>query len=201
VSGPGIGPPGGFWVALPEGWVSIDVDPSTSAASTRKLVEAAAQNDETIRSQQVPIEQLITQMTADAAANGVCFVACYFQVFENDLPVQASLTVAFHAIDGANDPGSMLAELGGSGGRRVDLIDLDAGAAVRRRGRRSRLFPGAEEPVEFMSHQYFLRVPGTGDQIALLSFATPTLALEEELGELFESMAKSFTFTWPGSDG
>lgn len=200
MSGAGSGRPGGFWVALPEGWVSIDVDPSTSAASTRKLVEAAAANDETVRSQQVAIEQLIAQMTVDAAASGVCFLACYFQIFDENFPVQASLTIGFHDVDGANDPASMLGELGGDG-RWVDLVTLDAGEAVRRRGRRSRLFPGAEKPVEFASHQYFLRVPGTTDQVALLTFATPTLALEEDLGELFESMARSFTYTWPGAGG
>jgi len=190
--------PGGFWVALPEGWVSLDVDPSTSPASTRKLVDAAAANDETVRSHRAAIEQLITQMAADAAAADVCFVACYFQVFDERLPVQASLTVAFHTLDGANDPESMLGELGGSDGRRVDSVELDAGMAIRRRGRRSRLFPGAEQPVEFVSHQYFLRVPNTTDRIALLTFATPTLPLEDDLGDLFESMAQSFTFTWPG---
>jgi hypothetical protein len=185
---------------LPEGWVSLDVDPSTSRASTRKLVEAAAANDETVRSNKVVVEQLIAQMTADAAAAGVCFVACYFQMFEENFPVQASLTIGFHDVDGANDPGSMVSELG-AGDRRVDIVALDAGEAVRRRGRRRRLFPGAEEPVEFASHQYFLRVPSTADQVALLSFATPTLALDEDLGGLFESMAQSFTFTWAESSG
>ena len=196
----GRGAPGGFWVPLPESWVSIDVDPSTSPASTRKLVEAAAANDETVRAQRAAIEQLITQMTADASAAGVCFVACYFQVYD-DFPVQASMTVAFHTIDGRNDPGSMLADLGGSDGRVVDLVELDSGPAVRRRGRRSRLFPGAEEPVEFVSHQYFVRVPSTADRVALLSFATPTLAVEDDLGDLFESMARSFMFTWSGGAG
>ena len=135
----GRGALGGFWVPLPEGWVSIDVDPSTSILSTRKLVEAAAADDE--------------------------------------------------------------ADLGGSDGRVVDLVELDSGPAVRRRGRRSRLFPGAEEPVEFVSHQYFVRVPSTADRVALLSFATPTLAVEDDLGDLFESMARSFMFTWSGGAG
>ena len=188
------GPPTGFWVALPDGWLSVDVDPSTSAGSTRKLVEAAARNDETVRARRNQIEQMIGQVTADAAASGVVFCACYFEVFEDDYPVQASLTVAFHAIDGSNHPGSMLAELGGPG-RRVEMVDLDSGQAVRQSGRSLRALPGLEEPLEFLSHQYYLRVPGTTDRIALLSFASPSVALEEELAELFESMARSFSFT------
>ena len=191
-------PPTGFWLALPDGWVSLDVDATTSPESTRKLVEAAAANDETVRAQRGAIEQMITQIAADAAASGVSFCACYFQVFENNLPVQASLTIGFHDVDGSNQPGSMLSELGGAG-RRIEMVELDEGPVVRRSGRRTRAFPGMEEPLEFVSHQYFVPLPNTTDRVALLSFATPTLPLESELGDLFESMARSFMFTWPSA--
>lgn len=193
---PPIESPSGFWVALPDGWVGLDVDPKTSAASARKLVEQAARKDETIRANKVPLEQMLAQVTADAAASGVVFCACYFQVFDEETAVQASLTVGFHSGDG-NDPASILGGLDDSDGRRLEVVDLEAGSAVRRAGRGRKAFPGLEEPVEFISHQYFLRVPNTSDRIALMSFASPSVAFEEELADLFESMAQSFDFTWP----
>ena len=187
--------PSGFWVALPDGWVGLDADPKTSAASARRLVEQAARRDETIRANKVPLEQMLAQVAADAAASGVVFCACYFQVFDEQTAVQASLTVGFHTGEG-NDLASILGGLDDSDGRRLDVVELEAGSAVRRTGRGERAFPGLEEPVEFVSHQYFLRVPNTTDRVALMSFASPSVAFEDELAELFESMAQSFEFTW-----
>jgi hypothetical protein len=187
--------PTGFWIALPEGWVSLDINPETSAATARQLVEAAARNDKTVRENQVAIEQTLAQLASDAAATGVQFCACYFQVFD-EVPVQASVTVAIHTLE-ANDPGAMVRELTAGGtGRSVDVVDLEAGRAVRRAGRRREVLPGMDEPVEFFGCQYYVPVPSTTNQIALLSFATPTLAVEEDMGDLFASMAGTFTFTW-----
>jgi hypothetical protein len=193
----GTGPPTGFFVALPDGWVSLDVDPSTSADSVRRLVSAAARNDDNVARNRVAIEQLLTQVTSEAAASGVQFCACWFQLMEGGLPVQASLTVGFHGLDGPNDPAAMLRELIEPGtDRRIDQIELDSGPAIRRSGRRRQAFSGMDEPVEFFGCQFYVPVPGSPNRIGLLSFATPTLALEEELGDLFDSMAKSFVFTW-----
>lgn len=200
MTGPGAdtsGPPTGFWVAVPEGWISLDVDPETSAESARKLAEAAVAGDPSIRDQQGAIAQLLTRLTRNAAESGVRFCACFFQVFDEQLPVQASLTVAFHALDSSNNPAAMLEDLRGEG-RRIEMVDLDAGQAVRRSGRRREQMPDSEEPVEFLSCQYYIKLPATTDRIALLTFASPTVALEDDLLALFESMAGSFAFTWDG---
>jgi len=195
--GAGSGPPTGFWTALPEGWISLDVEPSTSAETARKLAEAAAAAEPTLRDQEGAIAQMLTQLTRNAAESGVRFCACFFQVYEEQLPVQASLTVAFHTLDSSNDPGAMLEDLQGLG-RRIDIVDLDAGQAVRRAGRRREALPGADEPVEFLSCQYYIKLPATTDRIALLTFTSPTIALEDDLLPLFEAMARSFAFTWDG---
>jgi hypothetical protein len=191
----GSGPPSGFWIAVPEGWISLDVDPDTSAESARKLAEAAVAGEPSIRDQEGTIAQLLTQLTRNAAESGVRFCACWFQVFEEQLPVQASLTVAFHTLDSSNDPTTMQEDLRGEG-RRIEMVDLEAGTAVRRSGRRREPMPGSEEPVEFLSCQYYIKVPATTDRIALLTFTSPTVVLEDELLNLFEATARSFAFTW-----
>jgi hypothetical protein len=192
---PPSAPPTGFWIALPDGWVSLDVDPRTSQESARKLAEGAAGRSEVGEAERAAIERLLVQLSQDAAASGVRFCACYFDLVEDQLPVQASLTVAFHTIDTPNDPAGMLNDLEGPG-RRLELVELDGGTAVRGSGRRCEAVPGTEETVEFLSCQFYIRLPGTTDQIALLTFASPTVVLEEDLLALFDSMAKSFAFTW-----
>jgi hypothetical protein len=196
------GAPTGFWVALPDGWVGLDVDPKTSAASARQLVEAAARKDETIRQNRVALEQMMRHMAADAADSGAVFCACYFQAFDESTAVQASFTVGFHSAGDSSDPAAMLGDLDDGSGRRLEIVDLEAGSAVRRTGRGRKAFPGMDQPVEFLSHQYFVPVPNAADRVALLTFASPSVSFEEELGDLFESMARGFEFTWrTGRDG
>lgn len=126
---------------------------------------------------------------------GLAYQARLVGAAAGDAPVEATLAVVFQTLDGVNDPQAMLAELvaGGRAGE-VELVELTSGPAVRRMGRH-REGPGEGGEVrEAAGRQYYLRVPGTGDQIAILSFATPTLAEEERLGEVFEAMAQ--TFAW-----
>ncbi|MGH8906306.1 MAG: hypothetical protein ACRD0K_07290 [Egibacteraceae bacterium] len=193
----GQGPPSGFWIALPAGWVSLDVDPATSAASARKLVEAAARGDETVRANRAAVERTLVGLTSGAAASGVSLCACYYEAFEDQLAVQASLTVAIHALDQANDPAAMVGDLAsGETSRCVEVVDLGAGPVVRRAGRRGQALPGTDESLEFVVRQYYVPVPGTSDRVALLSFASPALVVEDDLVALFDSMAGSFVFTW-----
>lgn len=109
---------------------------------------------------------------------------------------EATLAVVFQTVDGSNDPEVMYAELvGGSLAGDVELVDLATEPAVRRVGRHRETPGDGTEPREAAGRQYYLRVPGTDDQIAVLSFVTPSLEHEERLGELFEAMAKTFVWT------
>ena len=101
---------------------------------------------------------------------------------DGEAPVEATMAVAFQTIEGSNEPHAMLGELVAVGrAGEVELVELSSGPAVRR-----------VRPAE--GRQYYLRVPGTDDQIAVLSFATGTPAEEERLGDVFEALAQ--TFTW-----
>lgn len=117
----------------------------------------------------------------DGAPEGLAYVARLIES-EGQAPMEATMAVAFQTIEGSNEPRAMLGELVAAGrAGEVELVELSSGPAVRR-----------VRPAE--GRQYYLRVPGTDDQIAVLSFATGTPAEEERLGEVFEAMAH--TFTW-----
>ncbi|MDQ3945224.1 MAG: hypothetical protein M3357_08785 [Actinomycetota bacterium] len=109
---------------------------------------------------------------------------------------EATLAVVFQTVAGSNDPQAMYAELvdGGLAGE-VELLDLATGPAVRRVGRHREVPEDGTEPREAAGRQYYLRVPGTDDQIVVLSFVTPTVEHEERLGALFEAMAGTFIWT------
>ncbi|MGH8999351.1 MAG: hypothetical protein ACRDY7_08170 [Acidimicrobiia bacterium] len=185
----------GFWLALPPGWVSLDVDPSTSTSTIRRMVAAAAEADETVAANREELEGMLIDAARDCATSGVLYCAAYFEPFE-DMAVQASLAVAVHAAVEGTDFGRMATELAdGEGGRTIEVVDLDAGGAVKRSGRRRTRFPGTEEPLELLTHQFFIPVPGTTDLLAVVAFASPTLGLEADLVALFDAIADSFAFT------
>jgi hypothetical protein len=185
----------GFWMALPPGWVSLDVDPSTSAATIRRMVALAAEADETVAENRESLERMLIDAARDCATSGVLYCAAYFEPFEN-LPVQASVTVAVYAATDGTDFSRMATELAdGEGGRTITVVDLDAGRAVKRSGHRNTRFPGTDEPLELVTHQFFIPVPDTGNLLAVVAFATPTLALEDDMVALFDAIAESFAFT------
>lgn len=189
------GAPSGFWLALPSGWVSFDVDPTTSATSARRVVAAAADADEAVAANREALERILAGAAREAAAAGVRYCAAYYERFD-DLAVQASLSVAIHAAAEGTDFGRMVSELGdGEGGRTIEVVELEAGRAVKRSGRRHTKFPGTEHPLELLTHQYFLPVPGTADRLTTVAFSSPTLSLEDDLIALFDTIAESFAFT------
>jgi hypothetical protein len=125
----------------------------------------------------------------------VLYCAAYFEPFE-DMAVQASITVAVYAATDGTDFSRMATELAdGEAGRIISVVDLDAGRAVKRSGHRHTRFPGTEEPLELLTHQFFIPVPDTPNLLAVIAFASPTLALEDDLIALFDTIADSFAFT------
>jgi hypothetical protein len=127
---------------------------------------------------------------------GLAYQARMVVPHEGEPPAEATLAVVFQTVVGSNEPQAMYAELvdGGLAGE-VELVDLAAGPAVRRVGRHREVPEDGTGPRETAGWQYYLRVPGTDDQITVLSFATPTLEHEERLGALFEAMAGAFIWT------
>ena len=195
-TGPPPARPTGFWIALPEGWVSIDVDPATAVRSAARLLDQLPPGG---REHRADARRLLEQLAADSATAGVTFCACLATVVEGTLPLLASLTISVNGLDGAgNGPELVRASLAAAepGGRTVDVVDLGAGPAVRRSGRLRLGRPGTDEVVTLVSRQFYVPVPGTLAEVALLAFASPTLELEAELGELFDGMAATFAFTW-----
>lgn len=185
----------GFWMALPPGWVSLDVDPSTSTATIRRMVGLAAEADETVAANLESLERMLIDAARDCATSGVLYCAAYFEPFE-DLPVQASVTVAVYAATDGTDFSRMATELAdGEGERTISVVDLDVGRAVKRSGHRHTRFPGTDEPLELLTHQFFIPVPDTPNLLAVIAFASPNLVLEDDMVALFDAIAESFAFT------
>jgi hypothetical protein len=175
--------------------VSLDVDPATSTSTIRRMVAIAAEADATVAENRETLERMLIDAARDCAASGVLYCAAYFEPFE-DMAVQASLTVAVYAAADGTDFSRMATELADDeGDRAISVVDLDTGRAVKRSGHRHTRFPGTDEPLELVTHQFFIPVPDTPNLLAVVAFATPTLALEGDLIALFDAIADTFAFT------
>ncbi|MGH2719944.1 MAG: hypothetical protein ACRDJU_15395 [Actinomycetota bacterium] len=195
--------PSGFWIALPEGWVGLDVDPATAAPALSQALDLAAARDPSVTQHRAATEQLLAELLDAARRAGVRFIACYLRVFEHTLPVQASLTVSINDVGQSSDPANILngLEADQRWGKRLAtaIVDLPAGKAVRRAGLKRSPPPGqpGAQPVELLSREFFVPLPGAAEEIAVVSFASPTLVLSDDLNRLFDSMASTFAFTRP----
>jgi hypothetical protein len=131
------------------------------------------------------------------AAPGVAYQAALLSRSDGSdrAQVEASLAIVFQTVAGSNDPSALLEQLAGAGdGVDAELVDLPAGPAVRRSGRRSDGPANGGTPGESFARQYYVPVPGTTDQVAVLSFATSP-DREAEMSVVFDRVARAFTFT------
>jgi len=201
---PAEGPPTGYWIALPDGWVTLDL--RKDAAQLRQGLSLAASLAPGLDIHLPQLERMLTTAAADAQRAGVGFTAILTKPLEDDFVLQASLSISGHALGaelGArNDPGSVRRALAGMGpDRDISMFDLPAGAAVRRTATALHPLPGSETEMRMLSDQWYLPIPATTAGIVQLAFGSPTLVLTDELLTLFAAMAASFRFTWKAVPG
>jgi hypothetical protein len=186
----------GFWIVLPNGWVTVDVNPRTAPRTHRRLLRSLASAEPGLAAYRPRLEADLNRLAKECAEQGVQFAASFIALVDGELPMNASLNIATYRTD-LNHPDMMFASLAdGEFKHAVDLFELDDGRAVRVRGRDKLRYPGADEDVEVVSRQYHVPMPGTHERVALLTFTTSSLAFEEGFAELFDTMAATFRFTY-----
>lgn len=188
--------PDGFWLALPEGWFILDLDPRTAEAGIDQLLASRVAADPTLAPEVGELKQVLLRTAAEAEKAGIEFTACYAASIDEQLLVTASLGVVVHTIGEQVSLQAIregLVERGA--GSRLSTVETSAGPAVKVRDRSKIPVPGTDQQLEVALRHYYVPVPG-GHRIALLSFSTPTLALENDLDQLFDAMVGSFQFTW-----
>ena len=183
----------GYRLALPSGWLAVDVDPQTSPRKIRKLIEAAAARDDEIRANAQRMERLLLDMVRDADAAGVRSCACMYSDVDG-VALQASLTIGVVDLGGAAAGAwDILGELTADDpGAVISIIELPTGTAVRRYKRGHQSIGGTG--IEFVSWQFYLPVPGDATSLILMTCTSPNTQFEAELEGLFESVVSSFEF-------
>lgn len=189
----------GFRILLPAKWVEIDLDPGSSAAALRAIVEERGGAARTAGATEEDLLGLLEGVAAAARATGASYAAFYSDVF-GDRVISASLIAGMVSGAGAPppreaDPASAAAAL-----RQLlapdgdaEIRDLPAGRAVRVQRRQDVPAPGGQLiPVENV--QWLIPTPGL-EGVCLLEFNTPAVALAGSFSQLFDAIAGSLTWT------
>jgi hypothetical protein len=190
------GEPSGFWIVLPNGWVTIDVDPRTAPRTHRRLLRTMVKAEPGLAAHRTRLEADLNRLSRECAEQGVQFAASFIALVDGDLPMNASLNIATYRTDLNHVDVLQAGLLDAEFRHAVDIFELDDGRAVRVRGRDKLRYPGAEDDVEVASRQFHVPVPGSNGRVALLTFTTSSLAFEQGFAELFDTMATTFRFTY-----
>lgn len=203
---PAVVVPMGFRLPTPGNWFDLDLDPGTRNQSIAAMVDArVAQSPAAVHNRQVLV-RLLRRTAREAEQGGMVFASMMSEVAEG-VPVSASATVTLRTATAPNglgpisDPGDVAGYLRsddeGIGGQQgeVRVVDIPAGRAVRLQGIQEGDVSGLASGVVTLVVQYFIPVPGT-PSLAVLTFATPTLALAEPFIGLFDAMAENFSYEW-----
>jgi hypothetical protein len=190
----------GLTFAVPESWYRWDPDDPVAAAS-RDIDARIAGWPEL-----APVRQMLLRLLIDIwddAADQEAVAAAALVEPAPDAALVASLVVVEARRDHPDDEDAEIAALldllrGDSPfdirPRTVDSVDLPAGRAVRlvRLARTDGAEPGETEvAVEMVQH--WLPVPGEGTMVVLAG-STPCLHVADELGEAFDTIARSVEF-------
>lgn len=185
-------------VAVPPGWLVLDLDPATQEATHGAALDERAGTNPTIAPRRAELLELLRDMAQAQVAAGVTFSAYLTDDRRGGL-VGANISVAFQGAGGPFDADSLAGVLAASAdgeGTAVDLLDLTVGRAVRLRGRRTTTL--GDQPLPVALAQVWFAGP-VDSTLGVLTATTPALELADELTAVATEVAQ--TIWYDGSAG
>lgn len=197
--------PAGFAVRLPETWVEIDIWRATRTGDLARLVDARIADLPALAPHRGALLKALREAAGAAERQGAVFCAAVADAVPAGGVLTATLMV--FQTDPAPDPvhdtveviaGQVTAVAPAEDSpywRRVDIVDLPSGRAVRVVGVEAAEARG-DAPLLGVVMQTLVPVPG--DQGVLnMVLSSPQTELAEPLLDLFDAI--STTLTWPAS--
>lgn len=192
---------GGTWrwtLLLPPNWSTLPIDPGAGRAAVTKLLDRQLGHlprDRVVRLRR-QLETELRGLVAQARDSGAGTLHAHFALMRG-LPVSATCTVAL--LRGGPDDPRLIEVLTTALAQDDGVVEVDvrpvAGlAAVRRRRRRALPVEGAGRTVANTLVDWAVPLPD-GDGALVLSFATVTEPVADELVELFDAIAQSLELT------
>ncbi|TYB69893.1 hypothetical protein FXF51_06990 [Nonomuraea sp. PA05] len=193
--------PFGFTVRVPDSWYEFDVWRAGRTGDLARLVDARVAATPELAPHRAVLLKVLREVAELATRHGAVFGAAMTDHLEDAGTVLATLMVLHTR--GRSDPGGNTVEAiasgvvavpptpGTPGWRAVEIVELDAGRAVR--------VAGVETgELDSVVMQTLIPVPG-GHGVLDLVLTSPHLSLAEPMLDLFDAI--SATLAWSGPQG
>lgn len=200
--------PVGISLSVPESWWEFDIRPEGRESTIRSLVDERTREVPELAPYRADLTNMLRKMAKDAHDSGALYLGCMAENF-GGVPLSATVTVsALGAQDKqgvalSTDPRAIADSLRtikhrreGDAWRKVATVDIpEVGPAARTFGVED--VPVAKSDsrtLRMVLTQTYIPVPGTPDQVVLVSGASPVLDLAEAFHDIFDAVTGTFRF-------
>lgn len=186
---------------VPESWVEFDVWRATRTGDLARMLDARIANSPELKPYRGALLKALREAAGQAERNGALFCAAMTDLVE-DAGMLAATVMVFQTEpepDPANDTPEVIAGRvnavaptnGSAAWRRVEIVEIPAGRAVRVAGVQTAHLGGRS--VDCVVMQTLIPVPG-GRGVLNVVLSSPQVELGEPMLDLFDAI--SSTLTW-----
>ncbi|MGC4984893.1 MULTISPECIES: hypothetical protein [unclassified Streptomyces] len=198
----------GFSLSVPDSWWEFDIRPEGRDATVRGLVDERIREVPELAEYRGDLAAVLRKTAKDAYDSGAVYMGCMAENFDG-VPLTATLTVSVlgarnkQGVALSTDPRAIAESLGtvtarreGDAWRSVTTVDIaQVGVAARTFGVEDvPVAQGDTRTLRMVLTQTYIPVPGTTDQIVLVSGASPVLDLAEAFHDIFDAVTGTFRF-------
>ncbi|MDQ2706946.1 MAG: hypothetical protein M3Z25_04625 [Actinomycetota bacterium] len=203
--------PVGFALRLPESWLEFDIWRANRTGDLPRLLDARIAADPALKPYRGALVKALRQAASEAERHGALFCAAMSELIE-DAGMLAATVMVFQTdatLDPADDTAEVIASQltsvasteGAARWRRVDIVEIPAGRAVRLQGVEPVDFGG--QSLDCVVMQTLVPVPD-GPGVLNVVATSPQVELAEPMLDLFDAISATLTWsttTSPGGNG
>ncbi|CAL9474589.1 hypothetical protein [Streptomyces sp. Tu 3180] len=200
--------PIGLSLSVPDSWWEFDIRPEGREATIRALVDERVREIPELAPYRADLTAMLRKMAKDAHDSGAVYLGCMAENFDG-VPLSATVTVSVlgarneQGVALSTDPRAIAESLRtitprreGDAWRKVTTVEIpEIGVAARTYGVEDvPVAPGDSRTLRMVLTQTYVPVPGTADQVVLVSGASPVLDLAEAFHDIFDAVTSTFRF-------
>lgn len=197
-----------FSLAVPDSWWEFDIRPEGREATVRALVDERIRDIPELAPHRADLTAMLRRTAKDAHDSGALYLGCMAENFDG-VPLSATVTVSVlgaknqQGVALSTDPRAIAESLRtvtprreGDAWRKVTTVGIPGvGVAARTYGVEDvPVAPGDGRTLRMVLTQTYIPVPGTADQVVLVSGASPVLDLAEAFHDIFDAVTGTFRF-------
>ncbi|MGW3816133.1 hypothetical protein [Streptomyces sp. NPDC005046] len=198
----------GFSLAVPDSWWEFDIRPEGRDATVRALVDERIREVPELADHRADLATMLRRMAKDAYDSGAVYMGCMAENFDG-VPLSATVTVSVlgakskQGVVLSTDPRVIAESLRtitprreGDAWRTVTTVEIpEVGVTARTFGVEDvPVAQGDTRTLRMALTQTYIPVPGTTDQVVLVSGASPVLDLAEAFHDIFDAVTSTFRF-------